>query len=199
MSYLIAGKPADLADRLEREILGMEKMIAGALDFVRSETAEVARETFDLRQLVEGVLDDFADRGAKASLAPGAVTPMQGDPVLITRVITNLVANAIAYAGAAHASVTMEGAAAIVRVWDDRPGMSAEDLARAFDPFFRAESSRNRETGGAGLGLAIVKSLTRAHGGGVALRNRTEGGLEAEVSFPVAFGAKRSGGAAAAD
>lgn len=199
MSFLLAGKSQDQQARLEREIESMDKMIAGAMDFVRSETVEVTRDMFDLRQLVEGVLDDFADRGAKVELAPGPPVMMLGDTMLITRVITNLVANAVTYAGAAEAIVSTDGATAFVHVRDNGPGMAAEDLSRAFDPFFRAEVSRNRSTGGAGLGLAIVKSLTRAHGGGVALRNRVDGGLEAEISFPLRAESGRSIGGSPAD
>jgi signal transduction histidine kinase len=53
-----------------------------------------------------------------------------------------------------------------------------------FDPFYRVEVSRSRETGGTGLGLTIARSIAEAHGGSLVLRNRSEGGLEAVLTLP---------------
>ena len=53
-----------------------------------------------------------------------------------------------------------------------------------FEPFYRLEGSRNRETGGTGLGLSIARNIARAHGGDVRLRNRRSGGLEAILALP---------------
>jgi signal transduction histidine kinase len=62
--------------------------------------------------------------------------------------------------------------------------MPAEELERVFEPFYRVEGSRSRETGGTGLGLAIARQIARAHGGDVTLANRSTGGLEATVALP---------------
>ena len=59
-----------------------------------------------------------------------------------------------------------------------------EELERVFEPFYRVEASRNRDTGGTGLGLSIARDIAQAHGGSIALRNRAEGGLEAIVTLP---------------
>uniref|UniRef100_UPI0013D42908 ATP-binding protein n=2 Tax=Pseudomonadota TaxID=1224 RepID=UPI0013D42908 len=59
------------------------------------------------------------------------------------------------------------------------------DLDRVFEPFFRGERSRNRDTGGIGLGLASARAVARAHGGDLTIRNRAEGGLSALVTLPV--------------
>ena len=70
-----------------------------------------------------------------------------------------------------------------IRVLDDGPGLPADVLEQAFEPFFRGESSRSRETGGTGLGLGIARNVARAHGGDVVLRNREGGGLEAVITL----------------
>ena len=62
--------------------------------------------------------------------------------------------------------------------------MKPDDLIRAFEPFFRAEQSRNRDTGGIGLGLASVRAVARAHGGDATLETRPEGGLRARITLP---------------
>jgi signal transduction histidine kinase len=67
---------------------------------------------------------------------------------------------------------------------DEGPGLPPEVLERVFEPFFRVEESRNRETGGMGLGLTIARNILRAHGGDVVLLNRAEGGLRARVYLP---------------
>jgi signal transduction histidine kinase len=64
----------------------------------------------------------------------------------------------------------------------------ASELDRVFEPFYRLETSRSRETGGAGLGLALVRAAIAAHGGDVVLDNRPEGGLRATVTLPVGAG-----------
>jgi signal transduction histidine kinase len=57
-------------------------------------------------------------------------------------------------------------------------------MDQVFEPFYRVESSRNRQTGGTGLGLAIAKGIAEDHGGRLMLRNRVEGGLEARLILP---------------
>jgi two-component system OmpR family sensor kinase len=69
-------------------------------------------------------------------------------------------------------------------VEDDGPGVPPDQLERVFDPFYRVEDSRNRETGGTGLGLPIARNIFRAHGGDVTLANRAGGGLRATVVLP---------------
>ncbi|MGK7756767.1 sensor histidine kinase [Marinovum sp. B10] len=68
---------------------------------------------------------------------------------------------------------------------DTGPGIPESELQQVFEPFFRLEKSRSRETGGTGLGLSIARTIIRAHGGDVALSNRAEGGLLATVTLPL--------------
>jgi signal transduction histidine kinase len=65
------------------------------------------------------------------------------------------------------------------------PGLAEAELERVFEPFYRVESSRNRETGGTGLGLAIVRQVAMSHGGDVTLTNCPQGGLRATLRLPV--------------
>ena len=71
-----------------------------------------------------------------------------------------------------------------IRIRDEGPGIAEAELERVFDPFYRLEASRNRETGGTGLGLTIARSIARGHGGDVVLRNHPDGGLEALLTLP---------------
>jgi two-component system OmpR family sensor kinase len=110
---------------------------------------------------------------------------LEGDPVALRRLFANLVDNAVKFGGTARARVFRENRAAVVEIDDDGPGIPPEDVERVFEPFYRREPSRNRQTGGAGLGLAVVRSIARGHGGDVTLVNRREGGTTARVFLPI--------------
>jgi signal transduction histidine kinase len=69
-------------------------------------------------------------------------------------------------------------------VRDHGPGIPAPELEKVFEPFYRLEGSRSRDTGGSGLGLGIARNIARAHGGELTLRNHPEGGLEAVLELP---------------
>ena len=85
----------------------------------------------------------------------------------------------------ARARVFRDESTAFVEIEDDGPGIPPEDADRVFEPFYRREPSRSRQTGGIGLGLAVVRSVARGHGGDVALVNRMGGGLTARVQLPL--------------
>jgi signal transduction histidine kinase len=71
-----------------------------------------------------------------------------------------------------------------LRIQDEGPGIPDGELEKVFEPFYRVETSRNRDTGGTGLGLAIARSVAELHGGSVVLANLSQGGLEATLSLP---------------
>ncbi len=77
-----------------------------------------------------------------------------------------------------------DGMAVVIAVRDKGPGIPAEHLAHVFEPFYRVESSRNRDTGGTGLGLCIARDIAQAHGGALTLANLPQGGLQATLTLP---------------
>ena len=84
------------------------------------------------------------------------------------------------------ASVAKAGAyEAILRVSDSGPGVPSEALAKLFEPFYRLDDARERQTGGVGLGLAITERAVRFHGGKVAAYNRDGKGLAVEIRLPL--------------
>nr|WP_299911519.1 ATP-binding protein [Sphingomonas bacterium] len=177
--------PPELRIAAEGDIEEMDQRIAAAMAFVRDTTQPARRQTLDLRSLAESVTDDLADRGAPVTLEPGEALIVQGDAPGLKALLANLISNAVNYGGGAQVRCRVDGASAIIEVTDAGPGMEADDLASAFEPFFRAERSRGRETGGIGLGLASVRAVARAHGGEATLENGREGGLIARVTLPL--------------
>ena len=100
-------------------------------------------------------------------------------PVLLRRALRNLMGNALQYGGKAQIMTVCDGSQLSITIDDQGPGLAPEQLTDLFEPFARAESSRNRASGGSGLGLTIARAIARAHGGDVVLENRSEGGLRA--------------------
>jgi two-component system phosphate regulon sensor histidine kinase PhoR len=118
-----------------------------------------------------------------ASLTPGLL--VRGDPDEIARIVVNLIDNAVRYGGpGAHIRVRTlrSGSDAVVDVADDGPGISAEDLARVTEPFYRVNSDAGAPEG-TGLGLAIAVSLAHRNGGRLTLVGEPGRGTTARFSL----------------
>lgn len=114
----------------------------------------------------------------------GAPLLALADREFLLRSLSNLIRNAIRYAGRGGPVViagSRQHAEVVITVSDSGPAILQEEIDRAFAPFYRIETSRNRDTGGAGLGLAIVKSCIEACNGRVECRNRHPAGFEVEI------------------
>lgn len=175
---------AEQREKTMADLAEMEDMVASVLSFARDDAEDEPRETVDLTALLQSVCDDLADAGHDCTFAEAGRTPCSCRPRSLRRAITNLANNAVAYGMRARVSLVEEPGHLVIRIDDDGPGVPEEEMARVFEPFFRLERSRSRETGGAGIGLCIVQSVAHAHGGEVRLANRPEGGLRAELVLP---------------
>ena len=162
-------------------------MISATLAFVQDATRPVERTKLEVSSLVETVMDEAAETGADAAVERAERAVVDGDPIALKRLVTNLVDNALKFGSSARGRVFAEAGMAVVEVDDNGPGVPEGEIERAFEPFQRLEGSRSRETGGAGLGLAVVRAIARGHGGEVTLQNRAEGGLRARVTLPLAL------------
>lgn len=172
----------------KRKMLGdlaeMIAMIESTLTFAREDFNRETRALVDLRALIESICQDAADTRAVISCSVAERIDLECRPQALRRAITNLVDNALKYGGSAHVEVLKETGKVLVLIEDQGPGIPPDQHERVFTPFYRLESSRNRETGGAGLGLALVRTIVHGHGGSVTLANRTEGGLRVRVELP---------------
>ncbi|WBY07436.1 HAMP domain-containing sensor histidine kinase [Sphingomonas sp. 7/4-4] len=177
--------PDDLRRACESDIRDMQGLVSTALAYVRDTSEKPVRRPLDLRSLTETVVDDLADRGEAVTLAPGETVVLDGNPAAIKALVTNLVMNAVKYAGGAEVTLDRVDGHAVLEVCDRGPGIPPEDLDHVFEPFFRGERSRNRDTGGVGLGLPSARAVARAHGGDVELADRPGGGLIATMRLPI--------------
>ncbi|MBB6636590.1 sensor histidine kinase [Cohnella thailandensis] len=142
-----------------------------------------------LRQAADSLLPAAQERGVRLRVdASAASCPMKGDAHFLERALLNLLENAVRHSpsgGTVVAGCSPEAGKARVAVRDSGPGFAESELPRAFEPLFRGEASRNRDTGGAGLGLTIARRVFRAHGGELTAANRPEGGAELSGWLPL--------------
>lgn len=173
-----------LRAKFAKDVEEMEAMVAQTLDFMRDSRTDEPVQPLDIMALLESLQTDYQDTGHTVEIAGSVARPLPGRSQALRRCLTNLLDNAIRYGRRARIEVQDDPAQITIRVLDEGPGIPQQELERAFEPFFRGEASRSRETGGTGLGLGIARNIARAHGGELVLRNRSGGGLEARLSLP---------------
>jgi signal transduction histidine kinase len=162
----------------------LEAMVGSTLDFLRGIENGEPVQPVDVMALLESLQADLAELGGPVAVEGSAGAPFPGRPQALKRCLANLVENAVKYGKSARVIVDDDDKRLRIRIRDEGPGIPDAELERVFDPFYRLEASRNRETGGTGLGLAIARSVAEAHGGTLVLQNRVEGGLDAVLALP---------------
>ena len=194
-------------NRIELEADRLNQLIQRLLTISRLEsgTDGLRKTMLSLRELVEQVARDaeYETPGRPCRVTtPADATDagsteedeflVEADPDLLRSAVENAVRNATRYtAEGTTVEVRLERQEAangeneiIVRVLDSGPGVPDEALPKIFEPFYRLDDARNRQTGGAGLGLSIADRAIRLHGGTVRASNRKEGGLQVEIRIP---------------
>ena len=169
--------------KLGRQLDEMESMVHGALALFRGLDDNEAFTAIDINEMIATLQSEFAEMSAPVTIEGHATRSILGKPQALRRCLTNLIANAVKFGSQATVGIE-DGAALVIRVRDEGPGIPEEELERVFEPFYRLESSRNRDTGGSGLGLSIARDLIQAHGGSLILRNLPVRGLEAVITLP---------------
>ena len=168
----------------------MAALTAALLDLSRLERGEALnREPVELSALVKEALDRLAlsleQKGITLKLDLSPVWT-QGDQARLESVAANLASNALRHCtpgGTVTVKAGKEGRWAVLTVDNDGENIPERELRRIWQPFYRSDRSRSRDTGGTGLGLAIVKAAMKAHGGEYGVSNRA-GGVTFRVSLP---------------
>lgn len=174
---------ATLRNKFEQDLGEMESMVGRTLEFLRGASGGEPAKPIDLMALLESLQEDMRELGQEVTVAGQAAAPLVARPQQIRRCLANLLENAVRYGGRAMIQVEDDAAALRIHIRDDGPGIPEQDLERVFEPYYRIEGSRSRDTGGTGLGLGIARNIAREHGGDVVLRNRDGGGLEAVLTL----------------
>lgn len=166
-------------DKMQRDLLEMEALVREGVSFARTSQAGVEPQVkVELDALLESLTADYTDAGQAVTLDGRSEASIATRPRALRRVLCNLIDNALKFAGAAEIEVRRSGEGKIaIAVLDRGPGIPPEEMEAVFQPFYRVETSRSRETGGTGLGLAIARQLAQALGASLTLSAREGGGL----------------------
>lgn len=173
----IESLPEPARDKISQDIAHMDSLINSALGFASAEKMARTLTPLDLSSLVEILCEDNADiHEVSCGDIEHGVTVM-GNDIAIRRIVTNLIENACRYGGGCEVILRARGDVAEIIIRDHGPGMPSDALEAAFEPFYRLETSRNRDTGGAGLGLSVARTLSQSMNGDLRLENRYDGGV----------------------
>lgn len=162
----------------------MHAMLETSLAFARDELAEEARRDVDLSALLQSLCDGLVDAGEKASFEGPAGLVCHCQQVAMRRALSNLLGNAVKYGKEVEVIAGRDGAKINIDILDRGPGIPESLYEQVFMPFYRVETSRNRETGGTGLGMTVARNVFRRHGGDITLQARSGGGLHVRATIP---------------
>lgn len=190
----------ELRDKLIKDLSHTQAMVREGLDLARSMNSSEPLQLLDLDSLLDTVCADAADTGQDVSLEGKLGMSIMARPNALRRCLTNLIDNAVKYGGyarvSAHRVTVASGTPALlaksaqaaewiaVTIRDGGPGIAESELEKVFEPFYRIESSRSRETGGTGLGLSIALNIAKQHNGDIKIANLAGGGMEATLLLP---------------
>lgn len=176
-------------DKIEEDVIEMERMITGLLESYRADAGfnSIKPVKTDLAELLEETVAEYDNPDRLRFTAPEGEIYANVDMDKLQIVFRNLIDNALKYsAGEVIVSLRRDGKSwAEVSVKDSGSGIEAEDLKFVFEPFYRADRSRSRRTGGFGLGLSICKKIMDAHKGEILIRSKVNEGTEAIVRLKI--------------
>jgi len=185
------GQDTPEIDRIDYEAGQLEQLIAELLTLSRLQlNAQAAKRTLSLADSLGQVLDDAdfeaSEQGKQLHIQLDEELILPHYPKALARAVENLLRNAIRYANKAiWLSSEQQTNRLLLKICDDGPGVAEAELGAIFQPFYRPDTSRERESGGWGLGLAITAAAVHAHGGEIHAENRPEGGLCVNLILPL--------------
>jgi len=184
---------ADLARRrIEEESVRMSTLVDDMLLIARLDQGRpLETRPVNLQAIARDAVDDARVVAPQREIKLEADQPIvvAGDDTRLRQVVGNLMRNALVHTPPAtpiEVAVTTEDSVARMSVTDHGPGLGPDQADRIFEPFYRADPSRSRDSGGAGLGLSIVNAVVAAHGGSVRVKETSGGGATFEVELPLA-------------
>ena len=177
--------------RIEEESVRMSKMVDDMLVLARlGQGRPLEQESVDLQSIVRDAVSDAHAVAPNRSITLDAPSPIviTGDDTRLRQAVGNLMRNALVHTPAdtpIEVSLASVDGVATTSVVDHGRGLGSDDAARVFEPFYRADTSRSRDSGGAGLGLSIVSAVAGAHGGSVRVKDTPGGGATFEMDLPI--------------
>lgn len=181
-----AGLDPETVEDMTTDLGEMRHMLESLQAFVESGGSRLPPERIDVAVMTQTLIDTAADEGRDATYHGLDSLEIMARPVSLRRALSNLIENALHYAGSVWVTVRRDGAMAEIVFEDDGPGIPSERLDDVLQPFVRLDTARSRDTPGMGLGLPIVARAVALEGGVLQLRNREQGGLCVTIRLPCA-------------
>ena len=172
-----------LQGQMRQDLDDMISMLDATLTYLHEQRTSEARQWMDVQALVESMCENAQDQGADVQVS-GHCAPLQVQPMALRSSLNNLLDNALRYAGQALITLEDHREQLIIRVIDRGPGIAPDKREAVFEPFFRLEGSRNRNSGGVGLGMTIAREAAERLGGQLSLEETLGGGLTAIIRLP---------------
>jgi signal transduction histidine kinase len=168
------------------DLTEMEDMISSVLTFTREDRLCAVKEELDLNALLDSLCHDFSDAGFAVTYH-GVDTHLSFNGCLnaLRRAFSNLIDNGLKYGKVVDVELQHDAQQIRIQIDDQGPGIPEQYLEQVFEPFYRLEQSRSRQTGGTGLGLTITRDIILAHNGYMQLLNRPQGGLRVVIIFSI--------------
>lgn len=172
-----------LQGQMRQDLDDMIGMLDATLTYLHEQRTSEALQLMDVQALIESLSENAQDQGADVQTS-GHCAPLQVQPMALRSCINNLMDNALRYAGQALITLEDHRNQLLIRVIDRGPGIAADQREAVFEPFFRLEGSRNRNSGGVGLGMTIAREAAQRLGGDLNLEETPGGGLTAVIRLP---------------
>lgn len=172
-----------LRQRLGQDMDEMLVLLESSLSYIEAQSATEPSQLLDVQALVESLVENAQDNGADVTLE-GSCAPLAVQPLALRSCVSNLLSNALRYAGQAQIQLRDDARYLEIRVCDHGPGIPEDQWDAVFEPFYRLESSRNKDSGGTGLGLTIAKEAALRQGGQLHLAQTPGGGLTVVLCLP---------------
>lgn len=169
--------------QMSQDLNDMIGMIDATLSYFNQNRQNEAMQPFDVQALIESLAENAQDNG-DAVTYEGTCRPLKTQPMALRSCLHNLIDNALRYAGSAHVELLDEPAGVCIAVVDHGPGIDPQFHETVFEPFYRLEGSRNRNSGGVGMGMTIAREAAWRMGGDLQLGQTPGGGLTARLSLP---------------
>lgn len=172
-----------LHDQMSQDLNDMIGMIDATLSYFNQNRQNEAVQQFDIQALIESLAENAQENGDDVTYQ-GICRPLKTQPMAMRSCLHNLIDNALRYAGSAHVDILDEPDRVRIAVIDNGPGIAPEFHETVFEPFYRLEGSRNRNSGGVGMGMTIAREAAWRMGGDLKLSETPGGGLTALLSLP---------------
>nr|WP_257643994.1 ATP-binding protein [Luteimonas salinisoli] len=167
-------------------IVKMETIASSAIEFLKGEARTEPMRLIDLTALIESECADFQEIGAPVAFLGSGAVQIACRPDALARAVRNLIDNAIKYGGGAEVSICLSRSDVEIAVADHGPGIPADQVRQAIEPFVRLSAAREGDEKGFGLGLSVAAAVAKGHEGSLDLAANTPRGLVARIRIPLA-------------